>query len=370
MQRNACIKLALLRAVCSIAEGTADVIDDKDRDDDEAMSIDAEQTALRRAANVCREALRSTTSFSVMGGREGMARSLGSVYCGSVLRFIGFTGTFGHNIVVPQTTNFLALSNDGTKLFTTCTYERHRYFGTPAVRIFRVSDGALLREIGVMDATDRVPRPMVFGAPSYLCEAPDGFLYVADSWTRRVMVLTPEYSYHRSHALTDQTIAGMCVNDDVWVAIGTTARFINFLYIAQRASDAWQYRVLDSEEDSLSGYGLSFLPDQRHVAYVAHVPRLSRTCVVVRSIFTGKVMQHVDGGGSVNSRATLCVSPWGEFFVADDMNSLLRFSADGASVCVVGKTTSSSFTALAMCRTTLAAMSTVKNGSTRVSIYK
>jgi sugar lactone lactonase YvrE len=83
---------------------------------------------------------------AVLGGREGMSRSLGSVYGGSVTRFLG--GVRGVPRVValqsvfPQF-NGIAVSVDGTRLLVADTYG-----GSHAIHEFSVADGVALRCVG------------------------------------------------------------------------------------------------------------------------------------------------------------------------------------------------------------------------------
>jgi sugar lactone lactonase YvrE len=85
---------------------------------------------------------------AVLGGREGMPRSLGSVYGGSVTRFLGGScrGVASRVIVtagVQALSNGVAVSRDGSTLLVSDSFG-----GSHAIHAFCVSDGSRLRIIG------------------------------------------------------------------------------------------------------------------------------------------------------------------------------------------------------------------------------
>jgi hypothetical protein len=74
------VRLLFLKAVCAVAEG-ADV----------PLSYAAPDASSSLSSHVCGSAVLGDAlrRVAVLGGREGMPRSLGSVYGGSVTRFLG-----------------------------------------------------------------------------------------------------------------------------------------------------------------------------------------------------------------------------------------------------------------------------------------
>lgn len=367
------MKRALLQAVCSVAEGTADVIVDGGTYTNIKMITGVEDVSLCRAADVVAEALRSKTSFSMLGGQEDMPRSLGSVYCCTVLQFIGsappFTGTFVRNIDVPENTKCVALSNDGAKLFTTCKYV---FRDTPTVRIFRVSDGVLLREIA--GSAFRLPAKWASMELTQMCEAPDGYLYIAsvksarfepDQFDRhRVTVFTPRYEYHAVHNFDRSgPISGLCANDEVLVV--HTAAFSGCLHVLPRGKGAAERRSFEKKA-CLDRCSLSFLPDQCHVVDIVRNGFLGRSAwVVIQSLLTGEITQRIPiFEGIYAIPASVRVSADNVFIIACRGQGLRKLAADGSTTVVDG--TVHTFSGLAMCGTTLAA----KFGYTRVAIYK
>jgi DNA-binding beta-propeller fold protein YncE len=129
---------------------------------------------------------------AVLGGREGMPRSLGSVYGGAVTLFLGgsLRGVVSrviHTPCVKSYCNGVAVSRDGTTLLvsdgTSCA--------SHALHEYSTSDGARRRSVG-----GEGDGPLQFRGPRQVYIAPDGFVFVADSRNNRVQVLTPSLDFH------------------------------------------------------------------------------------------------------------------------------------------------------------------------------
>ncbi len=123
---------------------------------------------------------------AVLGGREGMPRSLGSVYGGSVTRFLGGSCRGVVSYVTDMTgvksfNNGVAVSRDGATLLVSDWNG-----GSDAIHTFRVDDGSRLRVIG-----SRGDGPLQLKNPRQVWVASDGFVFVADNGNDRVQVLTP-----------------------------------------------------------------------------------------------------------------------------------------------------------------------------------
>jgi hypothetical protein len=110
------VRLLLVQACCAVAEG-ADVPLSR------AVADDASAAADMCVAAVLGDALRRV---SVLGGREGMPRSLGSVYGGSITRFLGgLRGVVSDVVKTPGIvpwSNGIAVSHDGSTLLLSDTY--------------------------------------------------------------------------------------------------------------------------------------------------------------------------------------------------------------------------------------------------------
>jgi DNA-binding beta-propeller fold protein YncE len=150
---------------------------------------------------------------AVLGGREGMARSLGSVYGGAVARFLGSgcRGIKSHAIATPGVEswcNGVAVSRDGRTLLVS-DYGG----GSHAIHEFSTENGSRRRVVG-----GRGEGALQFHGPCQLWIASDDFVFVADHDNRRVQVLTPQLDFHcfvGAGAL--RGAAGVCANDDVVV---------------------------------------------------------------------------------------------------------------------------------------------------------
>ncbi len=129
---------------------------------------------------------------AVLGGREGMPRSLGSVSGGSVTRFLGgsLRGVVSRVINTPGVEpycNGVAVSLDGSTLLVADSGA----CGSHTIHAFRVADGSRLRVIG-----GEGDGPLQFSHPYQVWIAPDGHVFVADSMNHRVQVLTPSLDFH------------------------------------------------------------------------------------------------------------------------------------------------------------------------------
>jgi sugar lactone lactonase YvrE len=112
---------------------------------------------------------------AVLGGREGMPRSLGSVYGGSVTRFLGggCRGVVSRVIDMPGVKswkNGVAVSRDGSTLLVSDSG-----CGSHAIHAFRVGDGSRLRVIGGSG-----DGPLQVKTPRQVRVASDGFVFLAD----------------------------------------------------------------------------------------------------------------------------------------------------------------------------------------------
>jgi hypothetical protein len=172
-----------LRSCCAVAEG-ADV----------ALSHTAPDTSSHWSPDVCVSAVLGDAQrrVAVLGGREGMPRSLGSVYGGSVTRFLGGSCRgFASRVIatagLKSYSNGVAVSRDGsTLLVSDCSGRSH------AIHEFRVDDGSRLRVVGLGVGDG----PLRFDSPFQARVASDGFVFVAELDKNRVQVLTPTLHFH------------------------------------------------------------------------------------------------------------------------------------------------------------------------------
>jgi DNA-binding beta-propeller fold protein YncE len=272
--------------------------------------------------------------MSVLGGREGMPRSLGSVYAASVTRFLGggLRGVVSRVFDTPGESygNGIAVTCDGSTLLLSDFLE------TNSIYVLSAADGSMCRVIG-----RRGTRPLQFTHPHQVCVAPDGFVFVADVDNYRVQVLTPDLTFHGFIGESeDDRPVGVCANADVVVVVqregipsqrprrhvdvDAERRYI----VAFRRSDgavvARFGRVGDGDGRLHEPRGICFLHDGRHVAVAdSHNDRVSVFSV------DGEFIRHV--GVGVLSRPTgVACSAFDELVVADTDNHCVRvFSGVG-----------------------------------------
>ncbi len=130
------VRLCWLRALCAVAEGAA--------------VPPAHAVGGGHAPDACVSAVLGDVErrVSVLGGREGMPRSLGSVYAASVTRFLGggLRGVVCRVIDTPGVlpwSNGVAVSRDGSTLLVT-----DEVCGSAAIHTFGVADGLQLQVAG------------------------------------------------------------------------------------------------------------------------------------------------------------------------------------------------------------------------------
>jgi DNA-binding beta-propeller fold protein YncE len=262
---------------------------------------------------------------AVLGGREGMPRSLGSVYGGSVTRFLGgsLRGVVSRVIdTLGVMCNGLAVSRDGsTLLVSVCVC------GTYAIRKLSVVDGSLLRVVvGEGDG------PLQFREPGQLCIAPDGFVFVADYGNSRVQVLTPTLDFHGFFGQGQLSgPIGVCANTDVVVVSDRShCRIATF----DRASGAplHHFSSYGTRDGQLRAPGgLCFMSGDRHVA----VADIDNHRVSVFSV-DGEFIRHV-GVGVLSCPTGVVASAFNELVVTDSGNRCLHvFSSTGDLLASVG----------------------------------
>jgi DNA-binding beta-propeller fold protein YncE len=256
---------------------------------------------------------------SVLGGREGMPRSLGSVYGGAVTRFLGGRLVLDASRVIEMGVvawgNGVAVNRDGSTLLVADTDG-----GSHAIHAFRVADGSRLRVIGCLGR-----RPRQFSRPCQLYIAADGFVFVADCGNDRVQVLTPTLDFHGFVGAGDlMYLSGVCANADVVVVLeGFPAPRISVF----NRRDGSLLRRLDTsgsgDGELYAPCGLCFINDDRHVAVVD----ISKDRVSVFSV-DGQFIRHV-GVGVLHAPCGIACTAFDELVVADSNERVAVFSASG-----------------------------------------
>jgi DNA-binding beta-propeller fold protein YncE len=263
--------------------------------------------------------------ISVLGGRDGVPRSLGSVYGGVVTRFLadGFRGEESRVIDTPGVkswSNGVSVSRDGsTLLVSDCDGD--------AIHEFRVADGSRLRVIGGYGEG-----PLQFKDPRQVWVASDDFVFVADARNNRVQVLTPRLDFHGFVGVgqLDRPI-GVCADDDVVVVSEGAAHRIS-VFSRGDCAHLRRFGSQGSGDGQLSHpRGLCFMSGHRHVA----VADLNNSRVSVFSV-EGEFVRHVGVGKLCDPQGVVC-SAFDEIVVADtNSGRVVVFSASGEVLHTMG----------------------------------
>jgi DNA-binding beta-propeller fold protein YncE len=257
---------------------------------------------------------------TVLGGREDMPRSLGSVYGGSITRFLGGScrGVVSRVIDTPVADGScrgVAVSRDGCTLLVS---ESSDFRNSHAIHELSMVDGSRRRVIG----GDSGDGPLQFYQPQQSCIAPDGFVFVADAGNNRVQVLTPSLDFHCFIGQGEVVgLTGVCANADVVVASEFTAPCIS---VFDRRDGALLRRFgCDGDDvEVMTPCGLCFLSGDRHVAVAGR----GSNRVSVFSV-DGHFIRHV-GVGVLSHPQGVAASAFDELVVADSGNRCLRVFSD------------------------------------------
>jgi DNA-binding beta-propeller fold protein YncE len=259
---------------------------------------------------------------SILGGREGMPRSLGSVYAGSVTRFLGGglrgveSGVIAATAVTHSFTNGVAVSHDGRSVLLSAAHGD----GNSVVEVgLGLQAGGVIGTAPaprIVDGTD----PACAGAalrfiePAQVCVASDGFVFIADHGKNRVVVLHPDLTFYSIIGKGElYGPSGVCANADVVVVTQTLTVRVSVL----RRDDGALIRHFSSQGQGRGQLhfplSICFLPGDTHVAVTDAQPPRSRV-----SIFSvdGDFIRAIGAGLLGDPRGVAC-SIHGELVVAD-----------------------------------------------------
>jgi hypothetical protein len=158
-----------LRAICAVAEGAH-------------VLLDSASGAVTAALGDAQQRV------AALGGRQGMPRSIGTLYGGLIVLFLGtdFRGTrtrvVAARLPAPwgETNRFhcIAVTRDGSTLLMLPPMSNYIY-------VYSVADGALLRVVGAGSG------PLQFRLASDIFVAADDCVFITDQFNNRVQELTP-----------------------------------------------------------------------------------------------------------------------------------------------------------------------------------
>jgi DNA-binding beta-propeller fold protein YncE len=244
---------------------------------------------------------------AVLGGRECMPRSLGSVYGGAVTRFLGGSvqGVVSRVIDSRGVGSLcgIAASCGGSTLLVA----DGRHDGSHAIHAFNASDGAQLRVVG-----RKGDGRLQFKQPSQVYVAPDGFVFVADTCNNRVQVLTPRLDFHGFiGAGMLYHPFGVCANADV-IVVSDASLSDRVTVFNRRGGTVRRFGAFGSSDGELNEpRGLCFMSGDRQIA----VADASSSRVSVYSV-DGEFIRHV-GVGVLRGPCGVACSSFDELVVAD-----------------------------------------------------
>jgi hypothetical protein len=263
--------------------------------------------------------------ISVLGGRDGMPRSLGSVYAGSVTRFLGggFRGVVSRVVTTPGVKSFcngVAVSVDGSALLVCDGATRMHSAPSHAIHEFSLEDGSLRRVVG-----EHGVGQLQFRSPWQVCVARDGFVFVADRGNGRVQVLTPSLDFHAFvGAERLDRPGGVCASDDAIVVSEWGAHRVT---VFNRRDDTLLRRFGTQgkgDGELCRPCGVCLMHGDRHVA----VAECDKCRVSVFSV-DGDFIRHV-GVGTLKRPLGVACSSFDELVVADTGHGrVVVYSASG-----------------------------------------
>ena len=315
---TAAARMRFMRAVAAVAEG-ADVV--------EAGADAAAAAVAPAAAAALKDALRRVCAF---GGREGMPRSLRSVYACYIAHFIGAPQwQETRYALLPKDLRGLyggiAVSRDGLRLFIA-------YHVQNMVVVMSVWSGKELTRIRGLEK------------PQDVCVADDDFVFIALAGSHRVKIMTPRLELHGVIGEGQLRFpSAVCANADV-VAVATDQDrgYVKVIKVFCRTSGALLHEF-GAEKHMCTPYGLCFCDGGVNIA----VAGTADACVWVFSVTGTPVRQFRTHMKHIYSIA--CVRGSGELVAAgkyakhvavfDDCGELVGSSAGNPlRVCLHGTT--------------------------------
>jgi hypothetical protein len=296
-------RLHVLKAVCASAEGSA------------AWTADGP------ASTSVATLFQDTARFSVLGGRPGLARSLGSVYAMNVLLCLGasFRGKEQRTITMGLDIqpNGISVTNDGTMLFVS-----FNGIGISAIRVYRAVDGTHMQTVGSYG-----DGPLQFHNPCQVFVSLDDFVFVADCFNHRVQVLTPHFDFSSIVGTGQLTKpAGVCADAEI-IAVSDCQDAC--VAVFRRADGALLRRLGAFRPVGApavrSAHEVCFMPGNCHIAVA------QSDCVSVYSLDGGLIRRYDEAsacryayGVTCYAKGDLIVAHWEKCLAIYDDSAELR----------------------------------------------
>ncbi len=299
-------------------------------------ALDTDASSSRCPPAVCVAAVLGDAlhRVAVLGGREGMPRSLGSVYGGSVTRFlgVGLRGVASRRpVAMPVVTplcNGVAVSVDGRSLLVSDSGATH------GIHIVTIVGRSPTRHVGSFGS-----QPLCFNQPHQVYVATDGFVFVADAFNNRVQVLCPDMSLHSviGRGVLSSPV-GVCANADVVVA---SEAYAGTVAVFNRPDGTLRARFgghVDGDDRLRSPRGVCFLGASVIAVADCGSNRVSLFTVTGPEPEAGTLLRHI-GAGLLHNPQAVCAAaaPGHELVVADAGNRCVRvFSGVGELLMTFG----------------------------------
>ncbi len=257
--------------------------------------------------------------------RDGMPRSLGSVYGGTVTRFLGggLRGVVSHSIMVPCATTHrisgVAVNHDGLTLLAADGDDGDDDGGAVTVVAITVAGRDVLRVTGGRDAEQ-----LRFDFPRHLLyTAADGFMFVAERHRFHPPRVTRELDFHGFVGVGDVHFhVGVCADADVVIVSDGHLHRVTVCHRADGSVVTHFGSSGDGDGQLSSPAGVCFVEQRRCVA----VADCGNNRVAVFTI-DGTFVRHVGVGVLVQPK-DVAASAFDELVVADYGNNCIRVFSD------------------------------------------
>lgn len=249
---------------------------------DTASSASAASSA-RSAAALCVATVLNDARFSLLGGREDRPLSLRSVSAASVVLFLQPPSFRGEEArCIPLTCSKpvnccggrgIAVSRDGAHLIV--AYKTK-------LRVFRISDGALVRVFVLSESASyewmrsragAEPPVPTFYDIQHIHVGPDGYVFIASN-DAGVQMLTPKFEYAGTFAAEEvQDALCVCVSGDGDVVVVIEYKRLNCASFFRRCDGGLLSRMPSRPPTSTDGFlpsRVCFIADTRYFAVLGY----------------------------------------------------------------------------------------------------